>query len=266
VLPADRPGHRWVWDWLLARHGGSVAQLAHDWGVAFVSPEDLRRQTESEGLVLASDAYAEDHAALTRIYVREYYRNQNAIIRRHDPNHLIMSTRHPAPPGPLVINALRTCFADGLIDVVAMNNYRDRFRERLNEYCPDGYFPILNGEFNWSSGHFLDWGRFMREERFTREEMAEIALRGQMALEQAFTHPSLIGYTWFKWYSGIEFTSNEYGLATDQPFGAVVNNRGELNTFNAPLFRRIHPRLEGIALGQVEPFRQEGLGVVAQTV
>jgi hypothetical protein len=222
--------------------------------------------TNETGTILTSDAYSEDHAAFTRKYVREYYRRMHELIRRHDPNHLIMTTRCPAPPGPLALKAMRTCFDDELVDVLAMNNYKDHFYDRIEEYYGPTGMPILNGEFNWCSGHFLDWGKYLREERFTEEEMAEIAVRGRMALEQAFTHPALVGYTWFKWYSGIEFTSNEYGLAGDQPFGAVVTNEGKLNTFNAPLFRQIHPRLEGIARGTIQPFHIDGLEPVPQTV
>jgi hypothetical protein len=264
--PEDRASCKAAWEWVLARHGGSVSGLARDWGLDIADHGDLQRLTHEQAVILTSDAYSEDHAGFTHLYVREYYTRMHDLIRRYDPNHLIMTTRCPAPPGPIVLEAMRECFQDGLIDVLAMNNYRDTFLDRLNEFCSDGFLPILNGEFNWCGGHFLDWGKYLREERFSEEEKAEIAVRGRMALEQAFTHSSLIGYTWFKWYSGIEFTSNEYGLADDQPFGAVVTNNGKINRFNAPLLREIHPRLEGIARGELEPFRVDGLEPVVQTV
>ena len=265
VLPEDRPGGIAAWAWLLARHGNSMKKLTSAWGFSNTGPAALRAATEA-GLILCSDGYAEDHAAFTRLYVREYYHRMHGMIRAHDPNHMIMTTRLPAPPGMLVLDELRACFADGLIDVLAMNNYRDAFFDRLNEYCADGALPILNGEFNWCSGHFLDWGRYLREERFTEQEMHEIARRGRAALENAFTHPSLIGYTWFKWYSGREFCKDAYGVATDQPFGAVVSNRGEINTFNRPLLQHIHARLDGIAAGTIQPVPVPDLGPVPQTV
>ncbi|MCC5829585.1 MAG: hypothetical protein JJU36_09080 [Phycisphaeraceae bacterium] len=267
ALPPDRAGHRAAWDWVLQRHDGQMARLARDWQAPFTDPAALRALTHEHRQILTSDGYSRDHVAFTRLYVREYYRRQHEIIRRYDPHHLIMTTRCPAPPEKIVLEEMHACFKDGLIDVLAMNCYRDRFFERIDEFYRVAPMPVLNGEFSWCSGHFLDWGRFLREERFSEEEKEQIRLRGRMALERAFTHPGLIGYTWFKWYSGREFTQDEYGLAKDQPFGAVVNNHGELNTFNAALFRQIHPRLEAIARGGIEPFYVEGLpDRVGQTI
>ena len=263
--PEGKPGGEFAWKWALERHGGSVEQLARDWGADFSTVADFRAMTNERDVILTSDRYSEDHAEFTRLYVREYYTRMNEIIRRYDPNHMIMTTRCPAPPGVLVLRAMRECWDDGLIDVLAMNSYRDDFYGRLEEFHGPTQMPIMNGEFNWCSGHFLDWGKYLREELFTEDEKAEIRVRGRMALETGFSHPALVGYTWFKWYSGKEFTRDEYGLATDQPFGAVVNNRGEINTFNAPLFREIHPRLERIATGEIEPTVVEGLEPVPQT-
>ena len=263
--PEGKPGGDFAWKWVLARHGGSVEKLSRDWQADFANVADFRELTDERGVTLTSDAYSADHAAFTRVYVREYYTQMNAMVRRYDPNHMVMTTRCPAPPGVLALKAMRECFDDGLIDVLAMNSYRDDFHARVEEFSAPTGMPILNGEFNWCSGHFLDWGKYLREEAFTETEKQDIRLRGRMALENAFAHPALIGYTWFKWYSGREFTEDAYGLATDQPFGAVVSNHGELNTFNAPLFRKVHPRLEGIATGETAPFIVDDLGPVQQT-
>ncbi len=266
ALPESRPGGAWAWKWVLQRHGGDMARVMADWGHPGVSIQELRQRTEGKSLILASDAYAADHEAFTHAYVRAYYAGMNRIIRNQDANHLIMTTRCPAPPGVPVLREMRACFNDGLIDVLAMNSYRSNLRERIDEFFVHAPLPILIGEFSWTSGHFLDWGKFMREERFSETEMEQVRRRGRQALEQAFTHPALIGYTWFKWYSGREFTKDAYGLACDQPFGAVVNNHGERNTFNDPLLRNIHARLEDIAQGKVPPYQAEGLTPIIQTI
>lgn len=265
ALPEGRAGRDWAWKWVLARYDGDVARLMEYWGVPGLHPDELRRRTDNKTLILASDTYAADHEAFTHAYVREYYKRMHEIIRRFDTNHLIMTTRCPSPPGVPVLREMFACFNDGLIDVLAMNSYRSNLRERIDEFFVHAPMPILIGEFSWASGHFLDWGKFLREEYFNEQEKEQVRRRGRQALERAFTHPALIGYTWFKWYSGSEFTKDAYGLATDQPFGAVINNQGEQNTFNGPLLREIHARLEAIALGHLAPYKAEGLTPLVQT-
>jgi len=265
ALPESRPGGAWAWKWLLDRYQGSYEKLQSAWGLTGMDRNEFRKQTNEKKLILTSDAYSADHQAFTYTYVRRYYARMHETIRRYDTNHLIMTTRCPSPPGMHVLREMNACFEDGLIDVLAMNSYRSNLRERIDEFYVHAPLPILIGEFNWASGHFLDWGKFLREEYFSKAEKEQVRRRGRQALEQAFTHPGLIGYTWFKWYSGREFTKDAYGRATDQPFGAVVNNQGKINTFNFPLLRKINRRLEGIATGRLEPYQAKGLTPVVQT-
>ncbi len=265
ALPETRPGGAWAWKWLLDRYLGSYDKLLSAWGLTGMDVNEFRSRTNENRLILTSDAYSADHQAFTYAYVRRYYARMHETIRRYDTNHLIMTTRCPSPPGVHVLREMNACFQDGLIDVLAMNSYRSNLRERIDEFYVHAPLPILIGEFNWASGYFLDWGKFLREEYFSETEKEQIRRRGRQALEQAFTHPGLIGYTWFKWYSGREFTRDAYGLATDQPLGAIVNNYGKINTFNFPLLRKIHRRLWGIALGRLEPYKAKGLTPVSQT-
>lgn len=113
----------------------------------------------------------------------EFHRLIHDTVRRYDPNHLIATTRHPAPPGLHVLNAERECFDRGHIDILAMNNYRMEFRERLMEFDPTGKMPILNGEFSWTAGGFLDWGKILRCERFSEQEKDAVRVRAVAALE-----------------------------------------------------------------------------------
>jgi hypothetical protein len=265
AMDAKRAGHQFAWRWVLERHGGSVAQLSRDWQIEFADAGKLRELTDQK-VVFATAGYSADHAAFTRLYVLEFYRQIHDAVRRYDPNHLIATTRHPAPPGLHVLSAERECFDRGWIDILAMNNYRIGFRERLMEYDPTGKMPILNGEFSWTSGGFLDWSKYLRCEGFSEAEKDAVRVRAVAALENAFTHPSLIGYTFFKWYCGAEFARWDYGLDATQPVGGVVTNHGQINQFNAELFRQLHPRLEGIATGTIEPVSAAGLDPVPQTL
>lgn len=80
---------------------------------------------------------------------------------------------------------------------------------------------------------------------FTEEERKLCLARGQATLEQAFTHPALIGYTWYK------FCWNP--LASDQPSYGLIDSEGHKSSFNTEAMVRINSRLEGIAMGRLEP-------------
>ncbi len=241
-LAADpkHPGSQRAWEWVLARHGGSVAAVAQAWGVAFSTPEEFRA-LDAKGLALASRAYWDDHVAFSALYVQEYFRFTTETIRRHDPNHLMLGARFGGPPGREVLDAIDRRH----VDILSWNCYRRGFRERVEEFASVTRMPQLNGEFSWGSGHFLDWDKFQRGERYTPAELAATHRKGQAALEQAFTHPNLVGYTWYK------FCWNDSG--PDQPGFNLINDQGRENTFNSGLLRAINARLEGIATGKLAP-------------
>jgi hypothetical protein len=130
------------------------------------------------------------------------------------------------------------------VDVLSANNYRDLMYERMDAYAAPTGMPVLIGEFCWASDYF----RRVTDRTRAVEHLPEherIAVLGTEALERTFTHPAVVGYTWYRWVNRHE--------DTDAPAGALVNNADELNTFNAYLLRRVHSRLEGIATGEIEP-------------
>ena len=235
-----RPGHRAAWDWVLKRHGGSLAQVAKDWGAEFDSAAKLI-ELHNKGLALATRAFRADQDAFTTHFTREFFRLTGEAIRRHDPNHLLLGGRHGGPPGDVVMKAYDRRY----VDVVSFNNYRPNFKERADEYYKHTKMPMLNGEFSWASGGFLDWNKFRADKTFSDEEKAVCRRKGIAALEGAFTHPGLIGYTWFK------FCYNYPDV--DGPTYALIDPKGRQNRFNAALLKQIHPRLEGIAVGRIEP-------------
>lgn len=244
ALAPERPGHKAAWDWALARHGGSVERIARDWEADFASPEDFRRGHEG-GLNLRSQAFLLDHAEFTRFFAREYFRVTSEAIRRYDPNHLVLGVREGGPPGAFVFEGYVQAREAGHVDVLTMNNYRVEFREKVEEYHGPTKMPILNGEYAWAA-FGMPWKKWESGEAFTAEECAEQRRLGAASLERAFTHPALIGYTWFKWYQN-------GGRGPDQPAFALVDQEGAVNRWNAAMFKRIHPRLEGIARGEIEP-------------
>jgi hypothetical protein len=102
---------------------------------------------------------------------------------------------------------------------------------------------MLNGEFSWASGGFLDWDKYASGGRFSAEEKEACRRKGAEALVRAFTHPALIGYTWYKFcYNFAEPDAPSYGL---------INPQGEFNQLNAPTLKQINARLEAIACGDM---------------
>ena len=244
ALPADRAGHRAAWDWALKRRGGDVQRLAADWQAPFDSPQDLRRRHE-RGLVLRSQGFLADHAEFTRLFAREYFRVTGEAIRRHDPNHLVLGVREGGPPGAFVLESYVRARDAGHVDVLTMNNYRTDFYGRIDEYYQPTKMPILNGEFSW--GAFgMTWEKYCSGAAFSAEEIQANRRLGTAALEGAFTHPGLVGYTWFKWYVN-------GGRGLDQPAFALVDQAGQVNRWNAAMLKPIHARLEAIARGKAKP-------------
>ena len=241
-LTADpqRPAHKAAWDWVLARHGGNVKQLASDWGADFDSPAKLR-ELHDKGLALASKAFGVDQDAFTTYFVQEYYRKTAEAIRRHDPNHLLLGCRYGGPPGEVVMKS----YDRRHVDVVSFNNYRTNFKERADEYYKHTQMPMLNGEFSWASGGFVDWNKLQARKSFGEEERETCRRKGTTALEEAFTHPGLVGYTWYKFC--YRFPS------PDDPTYGLIDPSGQRSRFNEQMFRKIHPRLEAIACGELEP-------------
>jgi hypothetical protein len=241
-LAADpkHPGHQAAWDWVLARHGGDVAAVARAWGADFASPAQLREQTARQ-LVFASRGYREDHEAFAAHYTRTYFRFTAEAIRRYDPNHLLLGPRFGGTPGDEVLRAIDRRH----VDVLSWNCYNFGFRRRCEEMYAATGMPQLDGEYSWVSGGFLDWDKFQAHGRCSDEEMDMCRQRGQAVLEEAVTHPALVGYTWYK------FCWN--AVDPDQPGYGLIDENGTENRFTSNLLRKVNPRLERIALGELAP-------------
>jgi hypothetical protein len=56
--------------------------------------------------------------------------------------------------------------------------------------------------------------------------------------------PKVVGYTWFKWYSGKDLDTPDVGVVTDEL---------EVNRVSAGMFRRMNPFLEEVHCGAIAP-------------
>ena len=236
------PATQAAWAHVLAPHGGNCTALSHAWGIAFASRDDLRRLTR-EGVIFATPAFHYDNHVFVREFARRYFVTTSTAIRRHDPNHLILGMRFGSPPGRAV---MESCIAPH-VDVLSANNYRDDLHARLEIYARATNMPVLIGEFAWASGYFL--------ERCYPEAPAEMPLvtrmhrMGRHTLEQAFPHPNLVGYTWYRWVQGDPANPK----LSDH---AMVLNNDAPHPHHPALAKLINARAEGIRVGQLAPYAQ----------
>ncbi|MCC5829932.1 MAG: hypothetical protein JJU36_10845 [Phycisphaeraceae bacterium] len=231
-LPADRPAHEAAWRFIMERHDNSFEKLSKAWDVEIAQRDDVRRLVRA-GTSLNSEGYGKDHDAFTADFVGRYVRITSEAIRRHDPNHMILGARFGAPPGEVVLRQ----FVPPHIDVVSANNYRDYMYERVDIYYRVTQMPILNGEFAWHSGYFT---QVPVPPGADREQVLidHISVAGPRTLEEAFKHPGLVGYTWYRW------VHNPRGPFS---YGLVHRADDSVNELNIRLLKQVNPRLETIA-------------------
>jgi hypothetical protein len=230
AAPAETAAHAAAWKFVLDRHGNDFAAVAKAWGLKTPNREAFLTATR-EGLVVLSKGYGEDHAAFTRLFVRRYVQLCAEAIRKYDPNHLILGARFGAPPGGDVLAE----FKNPWVDVVSANNYRPNMRERVEIYHGPAGMPVLIGEFAWASPPFSDPRHLPPEAR--ADIHAHVRKAGPASLEGAFTHPALVGYTWYRWVQDAK-DGIGYGLVdrSDQPV-----------PLNIELVTASNARLEAIA-------------------
>lgn len=250
ALPADRPAAAAAWRFVMERYNNDPAALTKNWGAPVHSHEQARALTE-RGLVLDSAGYGRDQDAFSSHFAQTYFRLTRQAIFRHDPNHLILGCRFGAPPGVHIAHAQH-----GHVDVMTANNYRHNFYERMQAYADEaGDLPLMNGEFSWASDYFRiiplpgEPAEVRDDPSLGVGELERVRRKAAEALERAFTHPNLVGYTWYRWVQKHHDPERfHYGL---------VGTDDQINRFNAALFSQCHPRLESIKRGDLKPV---GLG------
>lgn len=233
-----RPAYAAAWAFVLERHG-SIEKLGDAWGVPMQSRDDLRAKTLAGDAILTA-GYMKDQVDFTTLVAERYFRITSEAIRRHDPNHLILGCRFGAPPGPVV---LKQCVRPH-VDVVSANNYRDTMFERMSEYYDHNGMPILIGEFAWASDYYTRRAFPGEPAGLPREQ--RMIIKGRTALERTFTHPAVVGYTWYRW---VETDPKRvrpwlYGL---------VHMDDEPNTLTIDALRETNNRAERIRAGRIAP-------------
>lgn len=154
----------------------------------------------------AARAFTGTSQEWVKVFASRYFQTAHDLIRKYDSNHLILGCRFGGPPGPEVFAAIAP-----LTDVVSANNYRMAFHEMMDQYYKATGKLILNGEFNWWSDRFRGRNQFQK---------------GEAALRKVFTHPGVVGYTWYRW-------NHEKGGLVDHADNPHEENIAVLKKLNA---------------------------------
>lgn len=198
-----------AWEFVLALHGGRLANVARAWGVPLANQEVVREHTRTE-TGLATRGYWRDDARWTREFARRYFTTTAAAVRAADPNHLVLGCRFSGPVGPQVLAECVYPAVDvGLLD--------------WSELPAPGTlpgFPVFAGNVCWADETF--WraphpaalagavsvdsipaastpaGRATpRPVKLTAVE--RMLQRGRAGLARAARHPAVVGYVWSQW-------------------------------------------------------------------
>jgi len=229
-LPPESGSYQAAWKFVMDRHGNDLKKVAAAWEVPISKREDVAAMTQA-GQGIRTPGYGADHDAFSREFTRQYLKLTAEAIRRYDPNHLILGARFGAPPGSAVLAE----FKPPWVDVISANNYRRNMFERTDIYYQPNKMPVLIGEFSWAGGAFTERKNVPPEAR--ADIPAFVTKAGPESLEQAFTHPGLVGYTWYRWVQNPEGEIG-YGL---------VDTEDNPVPFNIRLLTDVNARLEQIA-------------------
>ena len=189
--PAHRAYHA-AWEFVLATRRGDLGTLARDWAVELPNKETLRQLTQAEQ-PLTSAGYLRDQRLFAREFARRYYATCAAVIRAHDPDHLILGCRFETLPGEVV---LAECVYPN-VDVLSAQPRGENWEKTAQACQGVRAMPVLLVEANWT-GEAFTRPSAKREPRGSTS-VERMLKRGRAALERICAHRAVVGYEWSAW-------------------------------------------------------------------
>ena len=192
---------------------------------------------------LAAGDTPERRKAFVVAAFRRYLEVINAAVRKHAPNHLNLGIRFGGDPHPEVLQAARG------FDVFSINIYRYAPpRETLDRVYNVAQRPMLIGEF-----HIGVPERGLAPGLVQAMNQAERGIAYRYYVEQAMSHPAMIGTHWFQWVDQPATGRNDgenYNIGfvdvTDQPYPELV-----------AAAEATHARLLSVHGGKTPPFDRQ---------
>ena len=221
-----------AWDFVLKRHDQSFRQLANDWGVLIRSAVDMKQLNELKARIMGA-SYEADAIAFSRLYAERYFKITHDLIKRYDPNHLIMGCRFGAPPPFYVLDAMKP-----YTDVISANNYQPTLYERYDTVYRHTGMPILIGEISWNTDLF-------KKVPYAGETGNGLSLKERMfrsgtnTLKRTALHDGIVGFTWYRWVQGI---------STDERFFDGVVNYDDEPDIHSPAHKALVPGMDALRL------------------
>jgi len=168
-------------------------------------------------------------------------------MKRYDPNHLNIGIRF-GNLNSLEGNELLMEICSNAFDVLSINEYYDKPRKELYDYMYAKIgLPFLIGEF-----HFGTVDRGLSQALWQVDTQEERGVGYRYYMEQGFSHPALIGTTWFAWS---DQNLGGRGDGENYNFGIVdVTDRPYKHMAEAMM--KTNKRLYSIHSGELQPFNQ----------
>ncbi len=206
--------------------------------------KDTPMQRELKKYLSGNDTPERRKAFVYETYSR-FLEIVNSAVRKHDPNHLNLGIRYGGYPPDEIIRASKG------FDVFSLNIYAYEPDQKVlqNIYTLTG-LPILIGEY-----HFGTPGRGMAPGLAQTKNYEERGVAYRYYVENAASHPALIGTHWFQWIdqpSTGRYDGENYNIGfldvTDRPYPEMV--RAARETFL---------RLYDVHSGKEPPFSRKAL-------
>ncbi|MBS7653682.1 beta-galactosidase [Candidatus Bathyarchaeota archaeon] len=236
LLPPEAEGKKALVKFLREKYG-EISSLNRAWRTIFSSFDDLLLERQAP----KTSAVDDDRRGFLRIIAEQYFKLTYNIIKKYDPNHLILGCRFAyKPPNEVLYGSI------GYTDVVSVNCYTNPYSNDLELKIMDlkeiyriTCLPIMITEFSFKA---MDSGLpNSKGAGVPVKTQAERAKYYEEYVKAMIKQPFIIGYHWFQYsdqpYEGrFDGENSNFGLVTirDEPWetllqkATVVNLEAEL--------------------------------------
>lgn len=236
LLPPESEGKKALVKFLREKYG-EISSLNRARGTIFSSFDDLLLERQAP----KTSAVDADRRGFLRIIAEQYFKFTYNIIKKYDPNHLILGCRFAyKPPNEVLYGCV------GYTDVVSVNCYTNPYSNDLElrimdlkEILKITCLPIMITEFSFKA---MDSGLpNSKGAGVPVKTQTERAKYYEEYVKAMIKQPFIIGYHWFQYsdqpYEGrFDGENSNFGLVTirDEPWetllqkATVVNLEAEL--------------------------------------
>jgi hypothetical protein len=232
AMDSSRAAYKEAWKFVLERHGNSFRKLSQDWNVAITKSEDIRILNNT-GTRIQYPSYEADASAFSKWYAERYFKTTYDLIRRYDPNHLILGCRFGGPPPFYVLDAMKPW-----VDVISANNYQPILYDRYDTLYKYTGLPLLIGEVSWSTDPFkmIPYASERSKPLTQKERMFRSGIN---TLTRTALHDGIVGFSWYRWVSP---------ASTEDYIHSGVVTMDDETDVHSLAFKSLLPKLEGLRI------------------